>query len=653
MITHIFDSLLEPVFIIDQTSKVIYCNEAASLLTDKNQRQLMRSKPTLSSLFRFNKPISYLEQLSTIKDPTPYKEFLFSSASINDGKAQMTIQPYSESAWLIYFRDVTLEERLQRKYRAELGQKESVIEDLKIARLELEKYSKNLERLVDERTNELKSLNTTMKALLDSLNQAFFVFNSQGDCLPIFSNACLDIIESSPVGKKIWEVLNIEPAQISGFKNWMHTVFMEMLPFEDLAVLGPNKRKHSQGKTIAVEYFPIRNAENTIQNIVCMASDITALVEAKKNFEYEKSKVESILKMVANRDQLKMFFSESTLSLSKLESYLSLENFFPNFEDIYRVIHTLKGGASTFSYIDLKNQCHQFESLLNLITNDFKQNIAENISQNEKKNIEASDLSILKELNKKLKKSLQKEIYDFEKMFRTKVDLQGNKIIEVGSTDFHILLNSLKNEKIKNWAIDKYLFYPISAYVGHFENLLLHTSTFLQKPMPNLKVIGDHLKIPSNKFNSLFQNLNHLLRNSLDHGIELPHIREKNKKPIKGNLTITFSITEAFSSNNLIIVFEDDGQGIDLDTLKAKLIEKKVNIENLTDSEVMLKIFDPQVSTKNEVTEISGQGVGLNAVHEEVKKLGGKLKVESSRNCFTRFTMELPFDRLEALKNAS
>ena len=156
----LFDTLLEPVFVIDADRKIIYCNEPAALICDMSVRKLTRGQ-IFDQVLTFEEPLTFLQTLADLKDPSPYQELGFSSSSDKKGKAQITCQPVSHTtpAWLIFFRDVTLEETLQKKYRAELEQ--------------VQHYSRNLEKMVDERTAEIKKLNQTMSALLDSLHQGF------------------------------------------------------------------------------------------------------------------------------------------------------------------------------------------------------------------------------------------------------------------------------------------------------------------------------------------------------------------------------------------------------------------------------------------------------------------------------------------------
>ena len=173
----IFDTLLEPTFVINTDHKIVYCNEPAALIADSSVRKLCRNG-FFHQVFTFENSFEQIfGSLHLISEPTPYKELHFKNSSEKTGKVQITLQPYRENEWIIFFRDVTLEETLQKKYRAELEQKEGVIVDLEKAKSELENYSKNLEKMVEERTREIQALNNQLSALLNSLGKGFFIFD--------------------------------------------------------------------------------------------------------------------------------------------------------------------------------------------------------------------------------------------------------------------------------------------------------------------------------------------------------------------------------------------------------------------------------------------------------------------------------------------
>src|SRR5262249_7633189 len=149
----LFDPLLEPCFVLNRDGKVVYCNETAALVCGMTARKVQRSN--FQDLFAFSEPLEWLAALDAVTDPTPYKEVHFKTPEGGEGKVQITAQEIAndsgERNWIVFVRDVTLEERLQKKYRGELEQKEGYILELQKAKAELENYSKNLEKMVEER----------------------------------------------------------------------------------------------------------------------------------------------------------------------------------------------------------------------------------------------------------------------------------------------------------------------------------------------------------------------------------------------------------------------------------------------------------------------------------------------------------------------
>ncbi|WP_017718663.1 response regulator [Kamptonema formosum] len=142
----------------------------------------------------------------------------------------------------------------------------------------------------------------------------------------------------------------------------------------------------------------------------------------------------------------------------------------------------------------------------------------------------------------------------------------------------------------------------------------------------------------------LFTPLNHLVNNAIAHGIEPPEVRKaaNPKKPETGRLTI-----RAFhQGNQTVISFSDDGAGINLEKVKYKAIEKKLitqqQAKNLTRQEVYELLFLPGFSTKDQVDDIAGRGVGLNVVQEDVHEIRGTIGIDSTLGQGTTFTIRLP-----------
>lgn len=628
MDTKIFDTLLEPVFVINTDKKVQYCNEPASLIAGVSIRKLMRSQASLESVFTFSEPVNAFLDLSTLTEPSSYQEVAFTTEDQKAGKVQITVQPFHDSLFLVYFRDVTLEETLQKKYRAELEQKEDVIKDLQVAQAELQNYSKNLERMVEERTAEVRKLNQLMAALLDSLKQGFFIFDQSGKCLEVFSKACRDTLGTEPVGKNVWEVLALSSRQVPGFQKWLTTVFAEMLPFEDLAPLGPQSFPHPEGKHVKLEYYPLRAADSTIAGVVVVATDITELIQAQEQAETDRARSSMILKLIESKKQALSFLSEAEILLHELQQEVSKPEQL-SIENTFRLLHTLKGGAASFSIKALTEKCHQAESLITTLRSE-------------------TETTRRKQLLEQLRIESASIFSEYEIFTKENVAILGSpekrsqRFVELPTA----LLEQFAAEKLKQIPtlqsefIENFLTETLHEQFQQYEEVVANTAEIVGKQVHPILWKNKDLRITPKIYGGLISTFVHVFRNAVDHGIETAEIRVSQGKPAAGRIEVAFEKTK---DGKLKIQVKDDGGGIPAEKIRAKLEQKGLSPQNMSDFEVIQHVFDSQLSTKDSVSDISGRGVGLDAVLNAAKKLGGTAWVESTPGLGTTLTVEVPF----------
>ncbi|OPZ57482.1 MAG: Chemotaxis protein CheA [Deltaproteobacteria bacterium ADurb.Bin510] len=132
----------------------------------------------------------------------------------------------------------------------------------------------------------------------------------------------------------------------------------------------------------------------------------------------------------------------------------------------------------------------------------------------------------------------------------------------------------------------------------------------------------------------------HLIRNSLDHGIESPEQRVKAGKPAGG----TIELSAEHAGSNVLVKVRDDGKGLDSAAIRAKAVEKGLIAEDaaLSEPELFKLIFAPGFSTASQVSNISGRGVGMDVVARSIEALGGEVEIESARGRGTTITLRLP-----------
>lgn len=177
----------------------------------------------------------------------------------------------------------------------------------------------------------------------------------------------------------------------------------------------------------------------------------------------------------------------------------------------------------------------------------------------------------------------------------------------------------------------------VNVVFSRFPRMVRDLSNELQKEM-DLVIEGEETELDKTVVSELSEPLVHLLRNSVDHGIESPAEREALGKPRKG----TIRLAASQEGNRVMITLEDDGKGLDPQVIKASAEKKGLATAGLSDEELQQLIFHPGFSTAQAVTNISGRGVGMDAVQSKITQLGGTIDMKSQPNQGTQFLIKLP-----------
>ena len=180
---------------------------------------------------------------------------------------------------------------------------------------------------------------------------------------------------------------------------------------------------------------------------------------------------------------------------------------------------------------------------------------------------------------------------------------------------------------------------PINSSFNRFPRLVRDLSSKLGKKI-DLVVSGEHTEVDKTVLEKLNDPLVHLVRNSLDHGIEMPDVRIANGKVEKG----TLHLSAAHEGGNVIIKVEDDGAGLNREKILSKAIQKGIvqANEELSEDRIDNLIFQPGFSTAEEVSDVSGRGVGMDVVRRNILDLGGRIRVQSNPGLGTSLRISLP-----------
>jgi len=190
-------------------------------------------------------------------------------------------------------------------------------------------------------------------------------------------------------------------------------------------------------------------------------------------------------------------------------------------------------------------------------------------------------------------------------------------------------------------AVMKTRMLPIGKVFNKFPRMIRDLSRELHKKI-ELHISGEETELDKSIVEEIGDPLVHIIRNSCDHGIELPEERLKKGKPEVGNITL-----KAFNEGNQIVIqIDDDGKGLDPEMLKAKSLEKGIitekDADGMSDKEAFSLIFKPGFSTAAQVTNVSGRGVGMDVVKTNIEKLNGIIDIDSKVGAGTSMKLKIP-----------
>ena len=190
-------------------------------------------------------------------------------------------------------------------------------------------------------------------------------------------------------------------------------------------------------------------------------------------------------------------------------------------------------------------------------------------------------------------------------------------------------------------AVMKTRMLPIGKVFNKFPRMIRDLTRELNKNI-ELEISGEETELDKSIVEVIGDPLVHIIRNSCDHGIEMPDVRLAADKPEMGTI-----ILKAYNEGNAIVIqIDDDGKGLDVEMLKNKSFEKGIitekEVDNMSDKEAFALIFKPGFSTADKVTNVSGRGVGMDVVKTNIEKVNGLIDIDSEINVGTSIKLKIP-----------
>lgn len=457
-----------------------------------------------------------------------------------------------------------------------------------------------LEQKVEERTEQINTI-------LANVSSGFLLIDRSGRLLPGFTVSCHHLLGVKlQAGQLLSEVLVTDDQTRTCFKQAVAQVFEDQLPAAvSLSQIPPRVRIN--GLTLGVSGAELRHKDSgRIKAILFTIHDVSSLQEAEKRVQYN----ETLLSIIQEREAFKLFLKDFRESLAAAVASISSGQ-----QDQVRIfLHTLKGNLGTFGITALADRIHELES---------------------KSRVEADELQCLSTM-------MDEFLSENDKILR--VDTLETDVLEMHPDDYKEIIHYINRNVPDPQHSDLIKLYqrshqkPIRSYTGPLPMTASYIARKLGKEL-QCTIEGQHIRIDES-YAPVLRNLIHLVRNAVDHGIELPEDRcDKDKA---GHLRIIFTLDK----EQFRIVCEDDGRGLDYDRIREKAVDNSLlssaDAAKASEAELSQLIFMPGFSTAEEITTISGRGVGMSALADAVNSMKGSIHITSRSGQGLRIEIVLP-----------
>lgn len=504
---------------------------------------------------------------------------------------------------------------------------------------EIERQNRNLERQVDERTEELKVRSEKIRALLNNSGQGFLSFGLDLKVDGEYSQECANIFEKEIDGCDISMLLyqsSCDEQNRNSLKKALRLFFNSNISFQRETILSLIDGELKIGnKWVRMSFRELDN-----KKAMLILTDITEQRMLEKKVKEERDLLNFITLVLRDKslflDNIEEFenYLENLLENLRVSSELELFDAIK----IYRKIHTYKGIFLQFSLPNLPSELHDFESLL-------WKKILNRQNKNEKIILHSASLdSIIGAKNEDIN-SLRLNLGS--KFLETKNDVVlpsrylnslekfANRVKNIIDIDF---ADEITKEGIE--IINKLRFTSIRELLSIYPNLAKQLAYRLNKEIEEFEIDGDDILVDPRRVGSFTKSLVHIFRNALDHGIETPEERAAALKSEVGKIRCKV----LSRGSDIVIELSDDGRGIDLEVIKKRAKERGLyeSFENMKRGEILRIIFEDGFTTKDDVSDISGRGVGLSALKDEVEELGGRIEIESTKGVGSTFRFIIP-----------
>lgn len=465
---------------------------------------------------------------------------------------------------------------------------------------ELWTVNETLERRVWDRTVELDGKNRDLRLVLDNVDQALLTVDLQGQLAPERSQV-FDRWFGAYVGRpKFLQHVQADLDFSASFELGLEALREDIMPRE-LCLDQMPSRLIVNSRHFACRYLPITSTDALV-GLLLVIDDVTERLARAREDAEQRELLAAFTALTRDRKGFLIFFEESDRILGEL--LLRGIDGAPQ----RRLLHTLKGNASSYGLQAIADLCHRAETELD--------------------NDSAVRTETLEQLRTRWTAIVE--------TIRTVVPDELRKSIEVSESDLDKLTERARRgasgAQIVT-ALQRLRWEPAERPLGRLAQHARALAARLGRENLEIQVVADGLRLDPDRWAPLWSMLIHFVRNAIDHGIESAADRSSRGKPPSGRLRLAVRGLDL----GFVLEIEDDGGGIDWETVRRLCQER--GLPSRSRSELVTAILSDGFTTRNDVTDTSGRGVGLAAAAALIRSLGGDLSVESEPGTGTRWTL--------------
>lgn len=499
----------------------------------------------------------------------------------------------------------------------------------------IEEHNRTLEKKVEERTAALKQKNDDIANMLQNMNQGLFTITQGGIIHPEYAAYLETIFDTRHIAQRHFVDLLFQYSTTSQDMIDQVATSVESIVGEDSMMYEFNEHllareftltlPEQPQKLLELDWNPIIDDTETVIKLMVTVRDVTALKALQAEADAQRQELLIIGEVLAiDAEKCQAFFQGSERFIARCRELISQtrDKNADVLAELFRNMHTVKGNARTYGFKQITETVHLVENSYDQLRKE-----AEAVWQPEQLLSELDDAERVIQryadvFHHKLGRGADSEVIRLPRATAETLldDLQQLQSTPLSPPVYHLAQRTYQ-ALISTEAL------PIQQVISGVLTSVQSLAGELGKPVPNMQIDDGGLLIRHDAHSMLNNVFMHVFRNAMDHGIEQPADREAAGKPAQGNITLQAELVGDMARFKV----SDDGRGIALTRIFKKAQESGLYAADAPRppaSEIANLIFASGFSTAEQVTEVSGRGVGMDAVKSFLQSEGGSIAVE-------------------------